>query len=179
MTPVAGAQQGAVIALPAVIALGSNLGEREAILRAAVHDLATTPGIEVEQCSGLIETPALRPDGVDEDAPAYLNAAVRIRTTLAPHELLDALHRIEAAHGRVRAEQWGDRTLDLDIVSMGGVRVHDPDLMIPHPRAHERAFVLAPWLEVEPEATLGGVPIARHLAGLGETPTRVEAEPLL
>lgn len=169
----------AATAQSAVIALGSNLGDREAILRAAVRDLAATPGIEVVQCSGLVETPALRPDGVDEDAPAYLNAAVLIRTTLGPHELLDVLHGIEAAHGRERLEHWGDRTLDLDIVSMGGVRVHDPDLMIPHPRAHERAFVLAPWLEVEPEATLGGVPIARHLEGLGETPARVEAEPLL
>lgn len=170
---------GTATGLTAVIALGSNLGDREATIRAAVHELAATPGITVERCSGLIETPALKPDGVDADAPAYLNAAVRIRTTLDPHELLDVLHRIEAAHGRERTEHWGDRTLDLDIVSMGGVRVHEPDLMVPHPRAHERAFVLAPWLEVEPDATLGGVPVARHLEGLGETPTRVEAEPLL
>ena len=170
---------GTATGLTAVIALGSNLGDREATIRAAVHELAGTPGITVERCSGLIETPALKPDGVDADAPAYLNAAVRIRTTLDPHELLDVLHRIEAAHGRERTEHWGDRTLDLDIVSMGGVRVHEPDLMVPHPRAHERAFVLAPWLEVEPDATLGGVPVARHLEGLGETPTRVEAEPPL
>ncbi len=154
------------VELPAVIALGSNLGDREAILRDAVRDLAATPGITVLRESSLIETPALKPDGVDEDAPPYLNAVVLVRSALDPHALLDALHAIEQSHGRVRTEHWGDRTLDLDIVSMGGLRVQEPELVIPHPRAHERAFVLAPWLEVEPDAVLGGVRVDRLLEAL-------------
>jgi 2-amino-4-hydroxy-6-hydroxymethyldihydropteridine diphosphokinase len=167
------------VELPAVIALGSNLGDREAILRDAVRDLAATKGITVLRASSLIETPALKPDGVDEHAPAYLNAVVLVRTVLDPRALLDALHGIELAHGRERLEHWGDRTLDLDIVSMGGLRMLEPDLVIPHPRAHERAFVLAPWLEVEPDATLGGVRIERLLEATGEMPLRVDGEPLL
>ena len=78
----------------------------------------------------------------------------------------------------MRAERWGDRTLDLDIVSIGGLRVARPDLTLPHPRAHERAFVLAPWLEVEPDAVLGGERVDALLAATGETPARYEAEPL-
>lgn len=168
------------VELPAVIALGSNLGDREATLRAAVQELAATPGITVLRASSLIETPALKPGGVDEEAPAYLNAAVAVRTTLEPRELLGVLHGIEAGHGRERLERWGDRTLDLDIVSMGGFRVDEPDLVIPHPRAHERAFVLAPWLEIEPDAVLGGVRVDRLLAALPDAaPVRVDAEPLL
>jgi 2-amino-4-hydroxy-6-hydroxymethyldihydropteridine diphosphokinase len=168
------------VELPVVIALGSNLGDREATLRAAVRELAATPGVTVLRTSSLVETPALKPEGVDEDAPAYLNAAVLIRTALEPRELLELLHGIERAHGRERLEHWGDRTLDLDIVSMGGFRVDEPDLVVPHPRAHERGFVLAPWLEIEPDAVLGGVRVDRLLAALpGPAPVRVEAEPLL
>jgi 2-amino-4-hydroxy-6-hydroxymethyldihydropteridine diphosphokinase len=164
----------------AVIALGSNLGHREATIRSAVRDLAATPGVTVLRTSSLVETPALKPQGVDEDAPAYLNAAVTIRTSLGPRELLDRLHTIEQAHGRERLEHWGNRTLDLDIVSMDGARVDEPDLVIPHPRAHERAFVLAPWLEIEPDAMLGGVRVDRLLAALPDAaPVRVETEPLL
>ncbi len=95
------------VELPAVIALGSNLGDRAAILRAAVADLAATPGITMLRASSMVETAALKPEGVDEDAPSYLNAAVLIRTALDPHELLEALHGIELAHGRERLEHWG------------------------------------------------------------------------
>lgn len=152
--------------LPAVIALGSNLGDRAATLSAAIDDLTATPGIHVLRASSFIETAALKPEGIDESAPAYLNAAVLVRTALTPRELLTELQRIEHAHGRERHERWGDRTLDLDIVSMGGLRVQEPDLVIPHPRAHERDFVLRPWLEVEPDAVLGGVRVDRLLEGL-------------
>lgn len=141
--------------LPAVIALGSNLGDREQALRDAVREIGDLPGVTLVRASGIVETAALRPAGVDVDAPAYLNAVVLVRTSLHPRELLTALHGIETAHGRVRDERWGDRTLDLDIVNYGGYRVNDPDLTVPHPRARERAFVLAPWLEVEPDAVIG------------------------
>jgi len=141
---------------PAVIAFGANLGDRRATLLAAAHELADAEGVELTAISTVIETPALRPAGVDPDAPAYLNAVGLVRTTLSPDDLLDLLHRIEHAHGRVRAERWGDRTLDLDIVDYAGRQSTTERLTLPHPRAFERDFVLRPWLEVEPDAVLAG-----------------------
>ena len=140
----------------AVLSLGSNLGDRESILRAAVHDLRALPDVTVTAVSGLVETPAVKPTGVDVDAPSYLNAAVTLSTTLAPEELLAAVNAIELAHGRVREERWGDRTLDIDIVTMDGLVQADDKLTLPHPRAWERAFVLVPWLDVDPDAELPG-----------------------
>ena len=155
------------IDLPAVLALGSNLGDRGALIEAAIGDLARTPGIALLKTSTIIETPALKPDGIDLDAPPYLNAVVTIRTTLTPERLLDAVNAIEAAHGRERAERWGDRTLDIDIIAMGPLRVSTESLTIPHPRAHERDFVLQPWVEIEPDAVLSGVRIDELLASIG------------
>jgi 2-amino-4-hydroxy-6-hydroxymethyldihydropteridine diphosphokinase len=156
----------------AVIAFGSNLGDRAATLLAAARELADAPGVELTAMSSVLETAALRPDGVDPEAPAYLNAVALIRTTLAPHPLLDLLHGIELSHGRVRAERWGDRTLDLDIVDFAGLRSETPGLTLPHPRAFERDFVLRPWLEVDAEATLAGHGrVADLLAGLDTTTT--------
>jgi 2-amino-4-hydroxy-6-hydroxymethyldihydropteridine diphosphokinase len=140
----------------AVIAIGSNLGDRVATFQAAVRALAEADGVEVTAISTPIETVAVKPDGEDPDAPAYLNAVVLVRTTLAPRELLRLLNDLERDHGRVRAERWGDRTLDLDIVDYAGLQSSSEDLTLPHPRAHERAFVLRPWLEVAPEAVLPG-----------------------
>jgi 2-amino-4-hydroxy-6-hydroxymethyldihydropteridine diphosphokinase len=140
----------------AVIAIGSNLGDRVATFQAAVRALAEADGIEVTAISTPIETVAMRPDGEDPDAPAYLNAVVLVRTTLAPRALLSLLNGIERDHGRVRSERWGDRTLDLDIIDYAGMRSASADLTLPHPRAHERAFVLRPWAEVAPEAELPG-----------------------
>jgi 2-amino-4-hydroxy-6-hydroxymethyldihydropteridine diphosphokinase len=153
---------------PAVVAFGSNLGDREATLHAALDDLAHTPGVRVDAVSSFIETAALRLDGVHDDAPRYLNGVALVSTALQPHALLDELHRIEDAHGRVRAERWGDRTLDLDLIAMGSRRVEDaPTLVLPHPRAAEREFVLAPWLDVDPEAELPGLGrVDALLAGL-------------
>jgi len=140
----------------AVIAVGSNQGDRLATFQAAVRALAEADGIEVTAISTPIESVAVRPGGEDPDAPGYLNAVVLVRTTLRPRALLDLLHRIEDAHGRVRAERWGDRTLDLDLIDYAGRRSNDPALTLPHPRAHERAFVLGPWAEVDPDAVLPG-----------------------
>jgi 2-amino-4-hydroxy-6-hydroxymethyldihydropteridine diphosphokinase len=165
--------------LPVVLSLGSNLGDRETTLREAVAAIAGLDGVRVVAASGIVETPALKPHGVDEDAPAYLNAVVALRSRLSPEQLLDAIGGIERDHGRIREERWGDRTLDVDIVAWGGLRVQTDRLTIPHPRAAGRAFVLAPWLEIEPDAELEGVLVADLLAATGENPARFVAEPLL
>ena len=141
---------------PAVIAFGANEGDRAQTLVAAARELAGAPGVELIAMSGLHESIALRPEGPDPEAPAYLNAVGLIRTTLTPDALLSLLHDIEASHGRVRGERWGDRTLDLDIVDFAGIQRDRDGLTLPHPRAAERDFVLRPWLEVDPDAKLAG-----------------------
>jgi 2-amino-4-hydroxy-6-hydroxymethyldihydropteridine diphosphokinase len=136
-----------------VLALGSNLGDRLAHLESAVRALATTPGLRIDGVSKIVESPAWKLDGVDEDAPGYLNAVVIGSTTLEPDDLLAATTAIELSGGRVRGEgeeRWGDRTLDIDLIR------DDAQLTLPHPRAGERAFVLEPWLDVEPHAVLAG-----------------------
>ncbi|WP_350349080.1 2-amino-4-hydroxy-6-hydroxymethyldihydropteridine diphosphokinase [Agromyces sp. G08B096] len=140
----------------AIVAFGANLGDREATIAQAVRDLAETDGVELVAVSPVYETPAIKDAGVDHDAPGYLNGVVSVETELAPHELLDRLLAIEQAHGRVRTEHWGDRTLDLDLIDVGGLVLADERLTLPHPRAWQRAFVLAPWLDIEPEAELPG-----------------------
>ncbi|WP_255461143.1 2-amino-4-hydroxy-6-hydroxymethyldihydropteridine diphosphokinase [Glaciihabitans sp. INWT7] len=142
--------------LPAVIALGSNLGDREENLRAAVHDIAALEGVHVTAVSGIVQSQAVKPTGTDAEAPAYLNAVMLVQSALHPEALLAELNRIEADHGRVRVERWGDRTLDLDIIDFGGLERDSEDLTLPHPRAWERAFVVVPWLQVDAEASLRG-----------------------
>ncbi len=160
-----------LIEAPAVIAIGANLGDRRATMLAAVRELADTDGVELTAISSVIETPALKPSGVDHNAPAYLNAVALITTTLTPDALLTVLNGIERAHGRVRAERWGDRTLDLDIVDFAGIVSTSPRLTLPHPRAFERDFVLVPWLEVDPDAVLPGHGrVAELVAGLNGAP---------
>jgi 2-amino-4-hydroxy-6-hydroxymethyldihydropteridine diphosphokinase len=155
----------------AVVALGANLGDRRATMLAATRDLADADGVELTAISSVIETAAVKPAGVDHDAPAYLNAVALITTTLTPDALLAVLNRIEQAHGRVRAERWGDRTLDLDLVDFAGRVSTSPTLTLPHPRAFERAFVLVPWLEVDPDAVLPGHGrVAELVAGLKGAP---------
>lgn len=139
-----------------VLALGSNLGDRLATLQAAVDALAAAPGFVVHAVSKIVQTPAWKVDGVDASAPSYFNAVVLGGTTLEPLDLLRRTAAIEDALGRVRAERWGDRTLDIDIISVGGVTHDDETLVLPHPRAWQRAFVLEPWLDVEPFAQLPG-----------------------
>jgi 2-amino-4-hydroxy-6-hydroxymethyldihydropteridine diphosphokinase len=141
----------------AVIALGANLGDRRATLAAAVRAIADLPGVELTAVSSFIETAALKPQGVDTDAPAYLNGVATVLCALTPHALLDALNAIEHAHGRVRAEHWGDRTLDLDLITFAELQQSDDRLTLPHPRAAERDFVLRPWLELQPDAELPGL----------------------
>ena len=144
----------------AVIALGANLGDRLATLRDAVRALADL-GV-VTAVSDVYETD---PVGGPEQ-PAYLNAVVVLETELAPHDLLTGLQRIEAEHGRTRDVRWGARTLDLDILEMDGRLLADPDLELPHPRAHERGFVLIPWHDVDPQAVIPGQGSVRDLLGV-------------
>ncbi|MCL7365064.1 2-amino-4-hydroxy-6-hydroxymethyldihydropteridine diphosphokinase [Streptomyces ardesiacus] len=138
----------------AVIALGANLGNRLETLQGAIDALEDTPGVRVKGVSPVYET---EPWGVDPGSqPSYFNAVVIVKTTLPPSSLLERAHAVEEAFHRVRDERWGPRTLDVDIVAYAEVVSEDPQLSLPHPRAHERAFVLAPWLDVDPEAALPG-----------------------
>ncbi len=150
--------------VPVVIALGANLGSREDTLDKAVNTLAFDIGLHSVRWSGYVETD---PVGGPEQ-PAYLNAVLVGETSWAPHHLLRVLHAVEASHGRTREVRWGARTLDLDLIQYGTPGTlseavsDDADLLLPHPRAHERAFVLAPWLDVDPDATLR-TPAGVHL----------------
>ncbi|MFC8363688.1 2-amino-4-hydroxy-6-hydroxymethyldihydropteridine diphosphokinase [Streptomyces griseorubiginosus] len=151
----------------AVISLGSNLGNRLETLQGAVDALEDTPGVRVKSVSPVYET---EPWGVAADSqPSYFNAVVVLKTTLPPASLLERAHAVEEAFHRVRDERWGPRTLDVDIVAYADVVSDDPVLTLPHPRAHERAFVLAPWHDVEPEAQLPG---RGPVAALLDTVTR-------
>ena len=141
---------------PVVLAFGANLGDRVANIRDAVEALRQTAGIRVETVSPLYETPALKPDGIDHEAPAYLNAVAIIDTILEPLALLRAVNAVEDGLGRERDERWGDRTIDIDIIDYDSVVSDDDRVTLPHPRAHERAFVLVPWLAIDPEARLTG-----------------------
>ncbi|HEY5395750.1 MAG TPA: 2-amino-4-hydroxy-6-hydroxymethyldihydropteridine diphosphokinase [Trebonia sp.] len=144
-----------------VLALGSNLGDRQDILQGAVDAIAGLPGVRVTAVSPVYET---APVGGPAQ-PDYLNAVVLADATVPARELLDRLHEIEAAFDRVRLVRWGPRTLDIDVIMFGGERSGDPELALPHPRAHERAFVLAPWHDVDPDAALPGRgPVAELLA---------------
>ncbi|MET2011439.1 2-amino-4-hydroxy-6-hydroxymethyldihydropteridine diphosphokinase [Microbacterium chocolatum] len=140
----------------AVVALGANLGDRVATLEAAVSDIRRLPLVDEVRVSPAVESVAVTLDGPDAEAPTYLNAVALVRTRLAPTVLLGYLHAIEARHGRVRRERWGDRTLDLDLIAYGDVRSDATALLLPHPRAAERDFVLEPWLALDPDAVLPG-----------------------
>ncbi len=140
----------------AVVALGANLGDRAETLSAAAAELRALPLVEDVRVSEAVDSVALTLDGPDPDAPAYLNAVALVTTRLAPSILLAYLQAIEARHGRVRRERWGARTLDLDLIAYGDVISDDPVLTLPHPRAAERDFVLAPWLALDPDAELPG-----------------------
>lgn len=137
----------------AVLGLGANLGDPRESLRAAVAGLAAQEGIEVLAVSALWRT---APVG-GPDQPEYTNAVVLLSTALAPRALLAAAQRLEVAAARVREVHWGPRTLDVDILDIEGMRSTDPVLTVPHPRAHERAFVLVPWAQVDPDWILAPV----------------------
>jgi 2-amino-4-hydroxy-6-hydroxymethyldihydropteridine diphosphokinase len=143
----------------AYVGLGSNLGDRLANLQAAVDGLARRERITVVRSSRVYETD---PVGGPRQ-PDYLNAVVEVATTLSPRELLDACLAVENEMGRFRAERWGPRIIDLDVLTYDREEVDEPGIRIPHPRMQERGFVLAPLLELDPDPPL---PEGRHIAGL-------------
>lgn len=140
----------------AVLALGGNLGDRKKTLKAAIKDIKAIEGVTVLAKSPLYESFAATEGGPDESAPRYLNGVIEIETTLKPGALLTELRKIETAHGRVRLERWGSRTLDIDIITYGSLIKDGKRLTIPHPRAYQRAFVVVPWAAMDPEAKLLG-----------------------
>lgn len=146
-----------------VFALGSNMGDRFANLQRAVvaaHEVAELTGLV---CSPVYET---EPVGGPPQDP-YLNAVLLAESSLTPHALLTLVQGWEQLAGRVRSERWGPRTLDVDLIVVGDTRGHDDQLTLPHPRAHLRAFVLAPWHDADPKAVLPGQgPVIEVLANL-------------
>jgi 2-amino-4-hydroxy-6-hydroxymethyldihydropteridine diphosphokinase len=127
------------------IALGSNMGDPQVILAAALETLAQTPGIILEGKSSLYQTKAIGPP-----QPDYLNGCAILRVAMLPQALLATLLTIENKFGRVRQEHWGPRTLDLDLLLYDDLILNEPNLQIPHPRMHKRAFVLVPLAEIAP-----------------------------
>lgn len=145
----------------ALVGLGSNLGDRLGLLRSATAALAAVDGVTLRRCSGVYESAPLGPIAQGD----FLNAVVLVDTTLGPRELLAAALAIEAAHGRIRAERWGPRTVDIDLLWIDGVRLDEPGLTIPHPGLAERVFVLRPLAELWPDFRL---PDGRTAAGAAE-----------
>lgn len=133
----------------AALALGANLGDRLAYLTAAVSELVDS-SVRVVAASSVYET---EPVGGPEQG-AYLNAVIVIDSDVTATELLERAHRAESSAGRLRGERWGPRTLDVDVLAFGAETSLDPALTLPHPRAHERAFVLVPWAEIDPDYVL-------------------------
>jgi 2-amino-4-hydroxy-6-hydroxymethyldihydropteridine diphosphokinase len=128
------------------LGIGSNFGERLTYLQLAVDELAAADGVTVVAVSPVYET---APVG-GPDQPDYLNAVVAVDTTLTAHELLGVAQGIEAAAERVRTVRWGPRTLDVDVLLVGDEQIDDPDLVVPHPRMTERAFVVVPLADLDP-----------------------------
>jgi len=136
----------------AYIGLGSNLENPQQQVRRALDELIAIPETILHAASSLYRSRAIGPEG----QPDYINAVARIETLLYPLGLLDALQAIEHAHGRVRKEHWGARTLDLDLLLYGDQQIRHERLTVPHPEMHRRAFVLAPLNEIAPELTVPG-----------------------
>lgn len=134
------------------IGLGSNLNDPAGQLRLALDEMAALVDSRLLAVSSFYRT---APVGGPADQPVFCNAAAALATNLAPHALLTVLHAIEAAHNRIRDIRWGPRTLDLDILAYDRLRLAEDELSLPHPRAHERAFVLVPLAEIAPALKLG------------------------
>jgi len=137
-----------------VYSIGSNLGDRLGNVQGAVDAISDTPDVIVVDVSSVYET---TPVGGPADSPLFLNIVVVAETTLEPQTLVERAFAIEEAYGRARdGERWGPRTLDVDLIMVGNAIVDQEDLRLPHPLAHQRAFVLVPWYEVDPTAEIAG-----------------------
>ncbi|MDD7383979.1 MAG: 2-amino-4-hydroxy-6-hydroxymethyldihydropteridine diphosphokinase [Actinomycetaceae bacterium] len=140
-----------------VLGLGANLGDRDEQLRWAVRQIRTLP-VHVTAVSDIVHSAPQLEDGQDPQ-PDFSNAVLALDTALAPYDLLDALQQIEVRGGRVRHEHWGARLLDIDVIDIDGKVASSQRLTLPHPMAARRWFVLEPWLQIEPDAVLAGVPV--------------------
>ncbi|MCE4223590.1 2-amino-4-hydroxy-6-hydroxymethyldihydropteridine diphosphokinase [Methylobacterium sp. C25] len=149
----------------AYLGLGSNVGDKAAMLAEAVDRLAETPGIRLLARSRDYRTP---PWG-DTDQDWFLNAAIGVETELSPHDLLEAGLAIEASLGRVRERRWGPRLIDIDVLFYEGAEVSDERLILPHRFVRERAFVLVPLEEIAPDLVIGGETVSEALAKLDRT----------
>jgi 2-amino-4-hydroxy-6-hydroxymethyldihydropteridine diphosphokinase len=145
----------------AAFALGSNVGEREDNLQGAVDSMLATPGIHPHGLSPVYETSAMG----GPEQPDYLNAVLVVDTTLSADALLERANAVEEAYGRDRSreERWGPRTLDIDLLALGDRAMDTPRLTLPHPRLHERSFVLVPWADVDPSFLVPGQGTVREL----------------
>lgn len=164
------------MAVLSYLGLGSNLGDRLAVLQAAVDALTGTDGVRVLRSSRVYET---EPVG-GPPQPEYLNAVVEVETALTAASLLEACRAVEDRLGRERGERWGSRVIDVDVLTYGEERIEEPGLVVPHPRMHERWFVLAPLLELDADPPLpGGRRIASlRLGFVGPASVRLFAPPL-
>jgi len=150
------------------VGLGSNLGERESLIRLALDDLARLPSTRVVRASSLYDT---EPVG-EVDQPNFLNAVVQLDTELTARRLLWNLQLIERRLGRTRTRHWGPRTIDLDLLLYGDLRIEEPDLRVPHPELTRRAFVLVPLVELDPMLVHPGTgeTLLEHLSRLKTRP---------
>lgn len=146
----------AVTNTKAILALGGNLGDIRKCLLDAISALDENPELRVNKVSSFYASHALTLDGIDQTKPDYLNAVIEVLTTLDPQQLLAFCNQIEQGFGRVRLSRWASRTVDIDIITYGDQSIETESLTIPHPRAFERAFVLVPWAEIDPGASLLG-----------------------
>ena len=133
----------------AYVALGSNLGDRERILRDTLDAMRRLPDVSVGRVSSFLENPAV---GGPPDSPPFLNAVAEVRTSLSPRQLLNRLLEIEQSLGRIRREKWEPRVIDLDLILFGDQTIHEDGLTVPHPLMHTRRFVLQPLAEIAPDA---------------------------
>lgn len=148
--------------MKAIVALGSNLGDRLNFLQSAINEINSLPEVHVSKISSVYET---LPIGGPEQGK-YLNAVISLNTELEADELLLKLLLIELNLGRQREIAWGPRTIDLDLIWFEDQTINLENLVIPHPRAHERCFVIKPWLEIEPSARIGNTEIKEFLKDL-------------
>ena len=154
--------------MKAFIGLGSNLGEREAMIRQALDEIAKLPGTRLARASSLYDT---EPAG-EVDQPNFLNAVAQIETELTARQLLWNLLLVEKRLGRMRTQRWGPRTIDLDLLLYGNLIVEEPDLTVPHPELTRRSFVLVPLVELDPLLVhpVTGETLLSHLSSLKTRP---------
>lgn len=146
----------------AYLSLGSNVGDKEANIKKALELLGSSPGVQVKKVASFYRTTPLYKPKQDW----FINTAAEIETSLNPHELLSLFKDIEKKLGRVNGERWGPRTIDLDLLLFGNDKVCTPDLIVPHPRMNERAFVMVPLAEIAPDLIVPGGCKANDLARL-------------